>query len=139
VALVDRGWTLDSERIVSEEIDGEVIAIDLVSGAYYSFGGASAVAWQSLTAGASLDDVAAATGGDRDELAAFLAGLVAEGLVDGDVAEIGEGVEPLSPLAPGAAEPAPDRLAIRRYDDMRELLVIDPIHEVDEAGWPHAR
>ena len=26
--------------------------------------------------------------------------------------------------------------AIERFDDLEELLVLDPIHEVDEAGWP---
>jgi hypothetical protein len=26
-----------------------------------------------------------------------------------------------------------------RYDDMRDLLTLDPIHEVSEEGWPHTR
>ena len=25
---------------------------------------------------------------------------------------------------------------MEKYDDMQELLLLDPIHEVDEAGWP---
>ncbi len=26
-----------------------------------------------------------------------------------------------------------------RFDDMQELLLLDPIHEVGEEGWPHAK
>ena len=26
---------------------------------------------------------------------------------------------------------------IEKYDDMQELLLLDPIHEVDEDGWPN--
>jgi hypothetical protein len=25
---------------------------------------------------------------------------------------------------------------MQRYTDVEELLMIDPVHEVDEAGWP---
>ena len=28
---------------------------------------------------------------------------------------------------------------VQRYDDLDDLLAIDPIHEVDDAGWPIAR
>ena len=27
---------------------------------------------------------------------------------------------------------------LQKYTDMQDLLLLDPIHEVDEAGWPHA-
>ena len=26
---------------------------------------------------------------------------------------------------------------IEKFTDMQELLLLDPIHEVDEKGWPH--
>ena len=26
---------------------------------------------------------------------------------------------------------------IERFTDMQELLLLDPIHEVDDTGWPH--
>jgi hypothetical protein len=28
---------------------------------------------------------------------------------------------------------------MEKYEDMRDLLVLDPIHEVDEGGWPTRR
>jgi hypothetical protein len=45
------------------------------------------------------------------------------------------------PAAPEFATPpgafGPPRL--QKFTDMQELLLLDPIHEVDEAGWPHTR
>ncbi len=29
--------------------------------------------------------------------------------------------------------------ALETYTDMQELLLLDPIHDVDETGWPAAR
>jgi hypothetical protein len=40
----------------------------------------------------------------------------------------------LNGAAPGAYE-APKLSA---YTDMQELLLLDPIHEVDESGWPNS-
>lgn len=63
----------------------------------------------------------------------FLGDLAAENLISA-----AEGSAPL--LAPsdddGAAEfPAP---RLERYTDMQDLLLLDPIHDVDERGWPNA-
>jgi hypothetical protein len=27
--------------------------------------------------------------------------------------------------------------SFEKYSDMQEMLLLDPIHEVSEAGWPH--
>ena len=44
---------------------------------------------------------------------------------------------------PRSADEATDDLdtppLLQKYDDLHDLLTLDPIHEVDERGWPHAR
>jgi hypothetical protein len=49
--------------------------------------------------------------------------------------------EAISVVPPRAAKPTRQYQAptIERFDDLEELLVLDPIHEVDEAGWPVTR
>jgi hypothetical protein len=40
------------------------------------------------------------------------------------------------------AKPVPQAFApptLEQYTDMQELLLLDPIHEVDEQGWPLQR
>jgi hypothetical protein len=42
--------------------------------------------------------------------------------------------EPLTAAAAITAAPV-----LEKYTDMQELLLLDPIHDVEEAGWPKAR
>ena len=28
---------------------------------------------------------------------------------------------------------------LMKYTDMQELILLDPIHDVDEKGWPHTK
>jgi hypothetical protein len=126
---------IPSDRVVSEVIDGEVVAIDLESGRYYSLEGAAARAWEALRDGHDVDGIAAVVTDEaglsaddvRPDVSAFVAELTAEGL--------------LAPDGDGAAPPGPGRvpLVLHRYTDMEDLIVLDPIHEVDETGWPNRR
>ncbi len=51
-----------SPEIVHETVDGEVIAIDLANGSYYSLAGSGPVIWAVLGAGAGEAEIAAALG-----------------------------------------------------------------------------
>jgi hypothetical protein len=37
----------------------------------------------------------------------------------------------------GAAAQPYQEPKLGKYTDMQELLLLDPVHEVDEAGWPN--
>ncbi len=129
---------VDSKRVVHETVDDETIIIDLESGSYFSLTGSGPEIWQLIVAGASLEQVAAelrsrypdAPDGALSEL---VDNLVAEELVvigaDSGPVEI-ESRPPNGPFA---------RPALRKFTDLQELLLIDPVHEIDETGWPHAR
>lgn len=129
-------------EVAHERVDDEVIVINLRTGAYFSLVGAAADAWTLLVAGRTTGAVAAALaerhGVEADRVAAdlepFLRSLVDEDLlrpIEGDAGGAGDAVLP--PAVPGAAYRAP---TLDKYDDMEELLLLDPIHEVDETGWP---
>ena len=46
---------------------------------------------------------------------------------------------PTGKAGPGeAASGAYEKPVFQKYDDMQALLLIDPIHEVDDDGWPVA-
>jgi hypothetical protein len=130
-------------EIVHETIQGEVVVIDLESGCYYSLSGAAADVWARLQQPATLEDVvealsaryAAAAGEIETAVSTFFESLESEGLV----VAAPDGAAGLQPLAAadhataGAPFVAP---ALQKYSDMQDLLQIDPIHEVGEAGWP---
>jgi hypothetical protein len=66
----------------------------------------------------------------------FMDRLLAENLIQVDTLE-----EPL-PAAIPAQLTYPDIFtapALEKYNDMQDLLLLDPIHETDEQGWPVRR
>jgi hypothetical protein len=134
-------YAVRAPAVVHEVIDGEAVIINLESGAYFSADGASAVAWQGIAGGASPADLAAMIAeryeGDGATIAAAVEGFVETLLHAGLIrpAELGDANSPAE-LPAAAARPAFAGLALRGFTDLQELLLLDPIHEVDETGWP---
>lgn len=116
---------------VSHEcIDGEVVIIHMETGSYYSLLGLASTLWQSIVAGTTYDRLLARFNAEeQSEVSAFLNELAQERLVDLDAepAQIGTDLE-LPPYSTPRVE---------KFTDLQELLMLDPIHEVDAAGWPH--
>jgi len=108
---------------------------------YYSITGAGAVAWPLLIAGASADEIGASLALRYDvvpaelvrDLDAFIAEISAENLIRSRPDDIS------SPAAAsgdgGQRSPFPG-FGFERFEDMQALLVIDPVHEVGDFGWP---
>lgn len=126
--------------VVYEVFDEEVVVLDLESGSYFSLRGSAAWIFQAAAGGASSGAIAAAyasTGDPGEVLAAvgaFLDSLVGEGLL---VLRPEPAAPSAQPDLPGNAEPfAPPRF--EKFTDMKDLLLLDPIHDVDETGWPRA-
>jgi hypothetical protein len=117
------------DAIAAEVLDGEAIVIDLVSGAYFSFSGWSSWVWESLASGVDRDALAGSFEPTHgfDE---FVNAVVAAGLL-----------VPRGDLAPVPPPPRPDgpmsRLEYDRFDDMADMIQLDPVHDVSrETGWP---
>jgi hypothetical protein len=130
----------DVKSVSHDRLQDEVIIINVASGAYYSGSGAAADVWTLLTQGASLDEAAchlatvydcpeATIRRDVETCAVFL---VERGLLQTIDAPAPETGFTLTKSA-RAAWRAPE---FDEYTDMWELIKLDPIHEVEEAGWP---
>ena len=104
----------------------------------------ASAAWifQAAARGASSGAIAAAfsPGGYGDPadaravVAAFLDSLVTEGLL---VAQSESATPPALLDLPGDAGPFTVP-GFEKFTDMQDLLLLDPIHDVDETGWPRA-
>src|SRR4029077_6845299 len=140
---MDRLFKPNAPAVVSEIIDGEAVIMHLKSGNYYSTEHVGSQIWAWLEQGLSRSQIldclasryATAPAALAASLDAFLAELVAQDLV-GEVAG-----EPAKSVLP---EPAPINCDARPfaapvlnvYSDMKDLLLLDPIHDVDNIGWP---
>jgi len=134
---------LNAPLVSSEVIDGEVIIIHLDNGNYYSMQGVGEWIWSRLVAGETTDHIAqhvtrhyecdqplALRAVDR-----LVAELLAEGLI---VPTSGAGAEAESAASGAGTVPRADfhEPVLNKYTDMQNLLMVDPIHEVTEQGWP---
>ena len=133
-------WIIDREAVSSDFLEGEVVAIHLGTGIYYSLRGTAAAIWQTLSEpvdavrlGAVLAArYAIAPAQAEQDAAAFLVRLQAEGLIRPATAGTVPAAVPVSsPLLPYAAP------ALERFADLQDLLLLDPIHDVGAQGWPH--
>ena len=146
-------FRLRGAPIIHDTIDNETIAINQLTGAYYSIEGPGALVWQLLADGATASEIAVCLAdsyaGDRDAIeaavSAFLEEMTTEELIvhDDGLSHAGNGAAPHGPSAgspvvgPGEGQrPAFTGLRLQRYNDLEVMLLADPIHEVDATGWP---
>jgi hypothetical protein len=137
-------YKLNQPFVVGELIDGEAVIMNLKSGHYYSTRHVGALIWGWIEQGQPTSGMAArlAECYGREEadylpdLATFIDALTQQGLIVPDESD--------SAASPAADEPT-DRPKTYRaptlevYADMQDLLLLDPIHDIDEVGWPVAK
>lgn len=131
-------------HVIHQTIDDEVIIINLESGNYYSLLNVAADIWSTIVAGHDIDSISrwlrVSYDGDpskiESELRSFADALRGEGLVvSNDVAAPAD-VPEIDGARKGEFVPP----TIERFDDMQDLILLDPVHEIDEAeGWPHQK
>lgn len=135
-------YRLNEPDASAEIFDGEVLAINLKNGHYHSIRGTGVSIWSSLIAGVDEPQIVQALhatyGVDRETLEADVRGFVTQ-LVDGGLlvpdagAASGHSSIPGPPADPASYSPP----IFESHLDMQELLLIDPIHDVDvKVGWP---
>lgn len=126
-------YAVASKDIVFESFDGEAVVLDLSTGKYFGFSDSGSGVWQALSSGVSAGALAETGAIASAELTNFIARLLDFGLLaPADTAPNPLPVDLLSQLA-AAREP----LVVEVHDDLADLIVVDPIHEVEEPlGWP---
>ncbi len=139
-------FRINTPQITHQTIEGETIIIDFESGAYFSTDGVGALIWEQIAQTASVEEIhqvliqqyphtdPAEMHSHLDE---FVAQLEREALivpVDPETPRV-DNLATAQPAARPAARvfEAPN---IFKYTDMQDLLLLDPIHDVDEQGWP---
>ncbi len=143
VAVEDRPVSVNAPLVVSETIDGEAIVMHHGSGLYFDIVGSGALLWEAIERTTTRAALAATL------VAAYrLAPAQADSVVRDWLATLAEhdliayGVAPAAaaaavPVAVAAEPFAAPVLGV--HADLADMLLLDPIHDVDEAGWPMGR
>jgi hypothetical protein len=115
--MMDQIVVRRSKNHIGDQIGDDTIVINTQTGAYYSLTPAAGALW-------------AATDGRElavdSEAAPVALALITEGILESENG------------APSVA-PIETELAYVKYTEMADILLADPIHEVDEDGWPKIR
>ena len=133
-------YGVNSAQISHDRLQDEVIVINVASGAYYSGSGAAADVWTLIAQGASVTDaakiLAAAYSTDEAAITGEIETCVQSLLERGLIQEASGAASSDDIALPQCARGAWTAPVFDEYTDMWELIKLDPIHEVDEVGWP---
>ncbi len=136
-------YRINAPHVIAETMAGEATIVQLTTGCYFSLAGTGAEIWDGLVAGHTLEEVverlAAEYDAPREEIAAAAGRLLGE-LTAEDLLVAGEnGAHPSGPVQPPTAgerrpfvEPS-----LAKFTDMQDIVLLDPVHEVDARGWPY--
>lgn len=140
-------FRVNSPNVIHEIIDGEAVLVNLDSGSYYSIDSVGAVVWDYVEKGLSRHQIVEAIASQYD----------------GEQADIDQGIQQLfaqlqeeqlivpteapssnghafvtTSVSTGQNKPQFETPILHKYTDMEDLLLLDPIHDVDESGWPNS-
>jgi hypothetical protein len=138
---------INEPNIVHENIDGETVILNLDSGNYYSIVDVGADIWNYIEKGVPLSEILPLIrenyecfqGDEENVVNSFIEQLQQEGLIIPiDKKSAGSLLpqnwkEQITAKESKAVFNAP---VLNKYTDMQDLLLLDPIHEVDATGWP---
>jgi hypothetical protein len=145
-----RAYQIDRSRIIFEQFEDETVLVNTETGYYYSLSNTGSEILHLIEDGCPAEELAAILFGEPANsepkwilVEKFIEQLAAENIViartanrngdrrgriarEPDAAIFGPGVDFIPPV-------------LERFDDVRDLLLIDPIHQVDQDfGWPKA-
>jgi hypothetical protein len=136
-------FTINAPSVVHEIIDGEAVIVNMANGKYYSIDKVGADIWGLIENGANLSQIIEIVShlyeGSRDGIETSIKRLIAE--MEEEALILAKESTDSTAYTPA---PAPSRQKLQfedpilhKYTDMEELLLLDPIHDVDETGWPN--
>lgn len=134
-------YRVNRPAVLYEELKGEAILVNLDSGSYFTVGGAGPVIWRLLDQGMTLaqiiDHFLPTPAATRSDIEAAVTSFVSEQAGDSLIVLDASPRPAFEEAASGGVGFSTPILS--RYEDLQELLLLDPVHDVDEAGWPVPR
>lgn len=132
-------YVANLDAVTSETFDGDTVLINFLTGTYFSLRGSAPLIWNLLGSPTTIDRIAAAISddptSDREAVATVIETLVTENCVlpvEADEADLNN-----SAMRAGLVGPV-EPPVVQIFRDLQELIVVDPVHEVDQFdGWPH--
>ena len=138
-----QNFRVNQPAVIAEVIDNEAIVVNLDNGAYYSLRGSACTIWemlaQQMAVPAVVQSLAQHYADSPEAIQSGVESLVAD-LLNEQLLVPADGAPDSTQqpaLSTNGERPPFATPVLEKYTDMAELLLLDPIHDVDAAGWPH--
>lgn len=137
----DARFAVRDPQVIHRIIDDEVVMIDLETGNYFTFRGSATTMWACIEAGMSsretLEHLQESFEGDPSVMEQGIRWLLDQLLEENLIVPTDEPrTRSVSLASEGELQGYSDP-AFEKYDDMADLILLDPVHEIDqEKGWP---
>lgn len=136
-------FEISAPNVVAEDFGAEIVVLNLSNGKYFSLTGVAANLWNDITQGHRpqdlLDQLGSVQSESTEAVRDFVLDLTREELirpVQTESAPISLNMASTMIAFNDGAKPP----KLEAFDDMAELILSDPIHDVDEdVGWPVKR
>lgn len=132
------GFKINTPAVTHETFDQETVIVNLEKGYYYSLEKVGAKIWQEIEKGATSEQIVeviqqiynAPFFQIEEEVLSLIQKLQQEELILPSSCYLKDFFLPVS------SELSYTSPLLCKYSDMQDLLLLDPIHEVDATGWP---
>lgn len=149
--ILSERFRVNKPKVINEIIDGEAIIVNLDNGNYYSTDKVGALIWNLMDTGLAnqqiVETLAQQYTGCPDAMTEGVSQLITqlqhEGLIvpqqEGETSthDANSQIQDQEIPAPNGEKPLFEAPVLHKYNDMQDLLLLDPIHDVDETGWPN--
>ena len=137
----DARFAVRDPQVIHRIIDDEVVMIDLETGNYFTFRGSATRMWACIEAGMSsretLEHLQESFEGDPSVMEQGIRWLLDQLLEENLIVPTDEPRTRSVSLASEGERQGYSDPAFEKYDDMADLILLDPVHEIDqEKGWP---
>lgn len=140
---------VNEKHVVHETIEGETILLHLATGNYYSIKWPGTTIWNLLCqtgdAGSIKEALRELKPSKTDDISLHVDRFVNNLLEEELVARSAEQLQDLEKADQELLEDLKkvsddiEKLKLAKYTDMQDMLLLDPIHDVDEKGWPEPK
>lgn len=139
-------YTINTPHVVHDTIENETILFNLKTGNYYSFDSFGVVLWNAIIEAYNMSDFIEKLALKYDKTQAeikdiidgFLSELLKEELIvqDKNKKETENNIDKsiIDKLAIELKSPV-----LHKYTNMQDMLLLDPIHDTGEKGWPSGK
>jgi hypothetical protein len=139
-------YRVNAPEVIAETVGEETMVVNLGTGHYFNLQGTAVDVWEGIERAETLETIVHGLEARFEAASGEIESAVSELVRELEEAALIVPATPDDGPAPGSAAPRTAEGArgpfvkpqLAKFTDMQDIILLDPVHEVDPRGWPHA-